>query len=106
MSSASLNRARGVNAALAWDTKASWLMKRFLDSSTSQPEAFPVTQAHRYKPGQPPWTSHLAEYDTGATSSCAAVSEQHPSCSPLRLAAMNAADGLDVRICAAVGSVR
>src|SRR5215212_8208054 len=58
-SRASLKRARGVKAALAWDTKASWLMKRFLDSSTSQPEAFPVTQAHRYKPGQPPWTSQL-----------------------------------------------
>jgi hypothetical protein len=58
-SSARRIRARGVNAALAWDTKASWLMKRFLDSSTSQPEAFPVTQAHRHKTGQRPWTSHL-----------------------------------------------
>jgi 2-polyprenyl-6-methoxyphenol hydroxylase-like FAD-dependent oxidoreductase len=35
-------------------------VKRFLDSSTSQPEAFPVTQAHRYRTGQPPWTSQLA----------------------------------------------
>jgi hypothetical protein len=37
---ASLNRARGVSAALAWDTKASWFVKRLLDISTSQPEAF------------------------------------------------------------------
>jgi hypothetical protein len=57
---ARLNRARGVKAAFAWDTKASWLVKRFLDSSTSQPEAFPVTRAHRYRTGQPPWRSHLA----------------------------------------------
>jgi hypothetical protein len=62
MSSASLKRARGVKAALAWDTKASWSVKRFLDSSTSPPEAFPVTQAHRYRTGQPPWTSQLTVY--------------------------------------------
>ena len=37
----------GVRAALAWDTKASWLVKRFLDSSTSQPEAFTCQQTHR-----------------------------------------------------------
>ncbi len=37
---ASLSRARGVRTALAWDTKASGLMKWFLDSSTSQPGAF------------------------------------------------------------------
>ncbi|WP_323749868.1 hypothetical protein, partial [Curtobacterium sp. VKM Ac-1376] len=30
-------RARGVSAALAWDTKASWSVKRFLDSSTPPP---------------------------------------------------------------------
>jgi hypothetical protein len=28
---ASFRRARGVNAALAWDTKASWFVKRFLE---------------------------------------------------------------------------
>ena len=38
------SRALGVSAALAWDTKASWLLKRFLDSSTSQPEAFAFQQ--------------------------------------------------------------
>ena len=37
---ASLSRARGVRAALAWDTKVSWFVKRLLDISTSQPEAF------------------------------------------------------------------
>lgn len=35
----SRNRVIGVSVALAWDTKASGSMKRFLDSSTSQPEA-------------------------------------------------------------------
>jgi hypothetical protein len=44
ISVASLNRARGVSAALAWDTKASWLVKRLLDISTSQPEAFAFQQ--------------------------------------------------------------
>ena len=37
---ASLNRAFGVRAALAWDTKASWCVKRLLDISTSQQGAF------------------------------------------------------------------
>ncbi|MFC9663973.1 hypothetical protein ACFVJ5_27345 [Nocardia sp. NPDC127606] len=37
---ASLKRVRGVKAALAWTTKASWMVKRLLDISTSQPEAF------------------------------------------------------------------
>ena len=47
ISRASRRRAFGVSAALAWDTKASWCVKRLLDSSTSQPEAFayPATQA-------------------------------------------------------------
>ena len=47
MSFASRKRARGVRAALAWDTKASWFVKRFLDSSTSQPEAFAYQQLNR-----------------------------------------------------------
>lgn len=56
---ASRSRAFGVRAALAWDTKASWCVKRFLDSSTSQPGAFayPATQSRVTQ--QRPWTSHL-----------------------------------------------
>ena len=62
MSWASLNRARGVKAALAWDTKASWFVERLLDISTSQPEAFTCLNdpPNHQTPGQPPWTSHLA----------------------------------------------
>jgi hypothetical protein len=37
-------RAFGVKAALAWDTKASWSVKRLFDISTSQPEAFTIQQ--------------------------------------------------------------
>jgi hypothetical protein len=52
---ASLNRARGVSAALAWDMKASWFVKRLLDISTSQPEAFAFQQlravSHNNVPG-------------------------------------------------------
>src|SRR4051794_36660121 len=44
-SRASLKRARGVRAALAWDTKTSRVVKRFLDSSTPRPEVF-AHQAH------------------------------------------------------------
>lgn len=47
ISLASLKRARGVRAALAWDMKASWCVKRFLDSSTSQQEAFARQQITR-----------------------------------------------------------
>jgi hypothetical protein len=47
MSRASVNRTRGVRAALAWDTKAAWFVKRFLDSSTSQPVAFAYQQLNR-----------------------------------------------------------
>jgi hypothetical protein len=43
ISRASLKRAFGVRAALAWDTKATWCVKWFLDSSTPQPEAFVYT---------------------------------------------------------------
>src|ERR1700743_1325203 len=42
---ASFNRVRRVNAALAWDTKTSWVADRFLDSSTPRPEVFAI-QAH------------------------------------------------------------
>src|SRR3954468_10592617 len=45
ISRASLNRARGVSAALAWDTKTSRVVERFLDSSTPPPEVF-AFQAH------------------------------------------------------------
>jgi hypothetical protein len=52
-------RAFGVRAALAWDTKASWLMKRLLDISTSQPEAFTIQQlrtvSRRTVPGHHMW---------------------------------------------------
>src|SRR4051812_28545195 len=44
-SRASLKRARGVSAALAWDTKTSWVVERFLGSSTPRPEVFAL-QAH------------------------------------------------------------
>src|SRR3954453_20707233 len=44
-SRASLKRARGVSAALAWDTKTSWVVERFLGSSTPRPEVF-AYQAH------------------------------------------------------------
>ena len=37
---ANRSRARGVKAALAWDTKTSWVRERFLDSSTPRPEVF------------------------------------------------------------------
>jgi hypothetical protein len=48
ISRASRRRARGVRAALAWDTKASWVREAVeLDSSTSQQEVFATQQLNR-----------------------------------------------------------
>lgn len=39
---ATFSRVRGVSAALAWDTKTSWVVERFASSSTPRQEVFAV----------------------------------------------------------------
>ena len=62
ISRASRRRARGVRAALAWDTKTSWVVERFLDSSTPHREVFThhdhqIVSSHDLD--QRAWSVHL-----------------------------------------------
>src|SRR3954464_15153404 len=75
---ASRRRPRGVKAALAWDTKASWLMERFLDSSTPQPEAF-TNHAHSHRVVTQPQPTCLGSTSSEAHAAPATCAMAPPS---------------------------